>query len=68
MTGFSSAFDIDTHYLWVPRPEKDDSLLTQASYVFMPFSNGLWLMLAGCVIFMCAARGVYAGWHTARRR
>jgi len=52
MTAFASAFSIDLHHLWVLRPTKDDSFLTVASKVFVPFSNELWLLLLGVTIAM----------------
>jgi len=52
MTAFSTSYHIDLHYLWVPRPKKDDSFLTVASKVFVPFSNNLWLLLFGVTIAM----------------
>ena len=52
MTAFASAFSIDLHHLWVLRPTKDDSFLTVASKVFVPFSNNLWLLLLGVTIAM----------------
>jgi len=52
MTAFASAFSIDLHHLWVLRPTKDDSFLTVASKVFVPFSNNLWMLLLGVTIAM----------------
>jgi len=45
ITAFSAGFSVDLHYLWVPRPQKDDSFMNEASKVFVPFSNGLWALL-----------------------
>ena len=53
MTAFSSSFDIDLHYLWVPRPTSGDQRLrTRAARVFVPFSNELWLLILGSIMLM----------------
>ena len=45
MSAFSVSYDIDLHYLWVPRPKVDDSFMKVATKVFIPFSPGLWMLL-----------------------
>ena len=52
MAAFSAPIEIDLHYLWVPRPTKDNSFLTVASKVFVPFSNGLWGLLIAVTVAM----------------
>lgn len=53
MTAFSTSFDIDLHYLWVPRPAGGDQRLrTRAARVFVPFSNELWLLILGAILLM----------------
>ena len=52
MAAFSTPFEIDLHYLWVPRPTKDNSFSTVAKKVFVPFSNELWLLLLAVTVAM----------------
>jgi len=52
MTAFSTSYHIDLHYLWVPRPKKDNSFVTVATRVFIPFSNELWALLISVTVAM----------------
>ena len=52
MTAFSTSYHIDLQYLWVPRPKKDNSFVTVATRVFIPFSNELWALLISVTIAM----------------
>lgn len=45
MSAFSASYDIDLHYLWVPRPKVDNSFMKVATKVFIPFSPSLWFLL-----------------------
>ena len=50
--GETVAFDIDLHYLWVPRPRDETTPLQTWFNFLMPFSNRLWLTLIGTTLAM----------------
>ena len=50
MTNFAVPFDIDLHYLWVPRPSFDNSLGTTMLKVFHPMTLQSWMMLVVLIL------------------
>jgi len=49
---FSTSFDSDAHYLWVKRPQLDQSWTTQAAKLTWPLSGTTWILIFGTTVMM----------------